>query len=90
MTSPCRTSSGEGPGGGVVSFPDPALPRSLVTVERFLGCPDSAVLVFGKPIRSLCVTVARDLMTCNDRAMAGGYRAHATWGVCACDSSDCC
>ena len=28
----------------------------LVTVERFLGCVDSAVLVFGEPIRSLNVT----------------------------------
>ena len=37
--------------------------KGLVTVEQFLGCADSAVLVLGKPIRSLYVTVARDLTT---------------------------
>ena len=35
----------------VVSFPDPALKRGKgsVTVERFLGCAESAVSFFGKP-----------------------------------------
>ena len=46
----------------IVSYPDPTLKRGkgLVTVERFLGCAESAVLLLSKPIKSPNVKLARD------------------------------
>ena len=51
----------------IVSCPDPALTRrekGLVTIERYLGCAESAVLLLGKPIRLQFSDIPRDIY-CN-------------------------
>ena len=51
----------------LVSCPDPALTRrekGLVTIERYLGCAESAVLLLGKPIRLQFSNIPRDIY-CN-------------------------
>ena len=51
----------------VVSCPEPALTRrekGLVTIERYLGCAESAVLLLGKPIRLQFSDISR-VIYCN-------------------------